>query len=316
MKRLFKILLPLILIISILTGCGSASSTAIVDAPAEAISTSIILTDGLGHEVTLANPATQIVSLSPSNTELLYAVGAGDQTIGRDSFSDYPAEAADLPDIGGGYSEYNLEMLLNLEPDLVLAAEINTAELVQSIEDLGIPVFYISNPLTMDDLYTNILNVGLLSGNDDTAQQVIADIQERVAAVDSAIEKTTTTPTVFYELDATDPTKPYTPGQNTFYSTLISQAGGQNVGDVLEASWAQMSLEELLIQDPDLILLGDSVWGITPENLAEREGWGTLSAVQSGNVLPFDDNLLARPGPRLIDGLEALARVIHPEAFE
>lgn len=316
MKRLFKILFPLLLISSILTGCGTASSTAAVNTAGETISTSIILTDGLGREVTLAAPAIQIVSLSPSNTELLYAVGAGDQTVGRDSFSDYPAEAADLPDIGGGYSEYNLEMLLNLEPDLVLAAEINTAELVQSIEDLGIPVFYISNPLTMDDLYTNIENVGLLSGHEDSAQQVIADIQERVTAVESALEDITTTPTVFYELDATDPTKPYTPGQNTFYSTLISQAGGQNIGDVLEASWAQISLEELLIQDPDLILLGDSVWGITPESLAEREGWSTLSAVQSGNVLPFDDNLLARPGPRLIDGLEALAQLIHPEAFE
>ena len=316
MKRLFKILFPLLLISSILTGCANASSTTTVDMPGETISTSIILTDGLGREVTLAAPATQIVSLSPSNTELLYAVGAGDQTVGRDSFSDYPAEAVDLPDIGGGYSEYNLEMLLNLEPDLVLAAEINTAELVQSIEDLGIPVFYISNPLTMDDLYVNIENVGLLSGNEDSAQQIIADIQERVAAVEAALEDITTTPTVFYELDATDPTKPYTPGQNTFYSTLISQAGGQNVGDVLEASWAQISLEELLIQDPDLILLGDSVWGVTPESLAEREGWSTLSAVQSGNVLPFDDNLLARPGPRLIEGLEALAQIIHPEAFE
>jgi iron complex transport system substrate-binding protein len=168
----------------------------------------------------------------------------------------------------------------------------------------------------MDDLYINIENVGLLSGNEDTAQQVITDIQERVAAVDAALENITTTPTVFYELDATDPTKPYTPGQNTFYSTLISQAGGQNIGDVLETDWAQISLEELLIQDPDIILLGDSVWGVTPESLAEREGWSTLRAIQSGNVLPFDDNLLARPGPRWIDGLEALAQLIHPEAFE
>ena len=316
MKRISKILFPLILISSILAGCGSASSTTVVDVSGETISTSIVLTDGLGREVILTNPATQIVSLSPSNTELLFIVGAGDQTIGRDSFSDYPAEASDLPNIGGGFSEYNLEMLLTLEPDLVLAAEINTAELVQFIEDLGIPVFYISNPLTMDDLYTNILHVGFLSGNEETAQQVIVDFKERVAAINSAIEKTTTTPTVFYELDATDPTKPYTPGQNTYYSTLISQAGGKSIGDALESSWAQISLEELLMQDPDLILLGDSVWGITPESLAEREGWNTLSAVQSGNVLPFDDNLLARPGPRLIDGLEALARIIHPEVFE
>lgn len=316
MKRLLKLLLPLILISSVLAGCGSTTNTAEIEAPMEGISTSIVLTDGLGREVTLANPATRIVSLSPSNTELLYAVGAGDQIVGRDSFSDYPADASALPDIGGGYSEYNLEMLLSLEPDLVLAAEINTAELVQSIEDLGIQVFYIKNPLTLDDLYTTIQNVGLLSGHEDAAQQVISEATERVAVIVSTIENATTTPTVFYELDATDPTKPYTPGQDTFYSTLIQMAGGKNVGDAMETSWAQISLEELLIQDPDIILLGDSIWGITPESLVDREGWSTLSAVQSGNVFPFDDNLLARPGPRLIDGLEALAQVIHPEVFE
>jgi len=198
----------------------------------------------------------------------------------------------------------------------VLAAEINTAELVQSIEDLGIPVFYISNPLTFEDLYKNIENVGLLTGQTDNAQIAIDGIRTRVDVVVAAIAETDTTPVVFYELDATDPTKPYTPGVDTYYSTFITMAGGKNVGDVLASSWAQISLEELIIQDPDVILLGDSLWGITPESVGEREGWNSLTAVQEGNVLPFDDNLLARPGPRLVDGLEALAQVLHPEVFD
>jgi len=145
---------------------------------------------------------------------------------------------------------------------------------------------------------------------------VIADARERVDVVVSTVAETDTVPTVYYELDATDPSKPYTAGPDTYYSTLISMAGGANIGDALSSSWAQISLEELVIQDPDLILLGDALYGITPESVGEREGWSTLTAVIEGKVLPFDDNLLARPGPRLIDGLEALAQIIHPEAFE
>lgn len=316
MQKKFAFIFSTLLITAFLIGCSTAAAEPVISVAEEPASTQISLVDGLAREVTLENPAVRIVSLSPSNTELLYAVGAGNQVIGRDSFSDYPEEASNLVDIGGGYSEYNLEQIVELGPDLVLAAEINTAELVQSIEDLGIPVFYISNPLTFEDLYKNIENVGLLTGHTDTAQVVIADIQARVETVLSAVAETDTTPVVFYELDATDLSKPYTPGPDTFYSTLISMAGGKNVGDALSAAWAQISLEELVIQDPDIILLGDSLWGITPESVGEREGWSSLTAVKEGNILPFDDNLLARPGPRLVDGLEALAQVLHPEIFK
>ena len=311
MQKKFAFFFSLLLITGILFGCTTAAESV-----AETVSTEISLVDGLGREIILESPATSIVSLAPSNTELLYAVGAGDQVVARDSFSDYPAEVVDLPDIGGGFSEYNLEEIVNLDPDLVLAAEINTAELVQSIEDLGINVFYISNPLTFDDLYANIENVGKLTGNSETAETVIADAQARVEAVVSAVAETDTVPTVYYELDATDPTKPYTAGPDTYYSTLINMAGGANIGDALSSSWAQISLEELVIQDPDIILLGDALYGITAESVGEREGWDTLTAVKDGNVLPFDDNLLARSGPRLVEGLEALAQILHPEVFD
>ena len=117
-------------------------------------------------------------------------------------------------------------------------------------------------------------------------------------------------------MDASDPAKPYTPGPGTYYSDLIARAGGENVGDAMEAEWAQISLENLLVADPQFIILGDANWGVTPESLQERAGWEALSAVQDGNVIPFDDDLLAHFGPRQIDGLEALARLLHPDLFE
>lgn len=285
-------------------------------APAPAAQAEINLVDGLEHTVALDAPAQKIVTLSPPLTEILYAIGAGDQVIGRDSFSDYPEEALALPDIGGGYSEYDLETILSLEPDLVIAGCINTPELVQSLQDLGLTVYYLSNPSDLDGTLAAIQTLGQLSGHADEAQILVDALSARIAAVDEALAGANDIPSVYYELDASDPAKPYTPGPGTYYSNLIARAGGKNVGDAMEAEWAQISLENLLVADPQYIVLGDANWGITPESLNERAGWEALTAVKQGNIIPFDDDLLARFGPRQVDGLEALAKLLHPDLFE
>jgi iron complex transport system substrate-binding protein len=123
-------------------------------------------------------------------------------------------------------------------------------------------------------------------------------------------------PGVYYEIDGTDPTKPYTSGGGTFVDQLIRRAGGVNVFTQLNNSWPQISLEQLLVDNPQIILLGDSAYGETPAQVSARPGWGSLLAVKNKQVFPFDDNLVSRPGPRLLDGLEALARLIHPELFQ
>jgi len=156
----------------------------------------------------------------------------------------------------------------------------------------------------------------VLSGHEDQAKELVGELRVRMDAVLTTLEGVENNPTVYYELDATDATKPYTPGPNTFYTSLIEMAGGENIGEKLEFEWAHISLEQLLIEDPDLILLGDAMWGVTPESVAERAGWGSLTAVANMVILPFDDNLIARIGPRQVDGLEALARIFHPELFK
>lgn len=275
----------------------------------------IILTDGLDREVILDSPAMSIVSMAPSNTELLFAVGAGEQVIGRDEFSDYPTEAGELPSIGGGFGDYNLEEIVNLDPDLVLAAEINTPEQVNALVDLGLDVFLLANPTSLDEMYANLLTVAELTGHLEGTEAYVAELQERVAAVEKALENSENTPTVFYELDATDPSAPWTAGSNTFIDTLISQAGGTNIASDLEGQYLQLSIEEILIRDPQVILLGDAAYGITPDSIQERNGWSNLSAVVNNKIFAFDDNLVSRPGPRLVDGLEQLAKLLHPELF-
>ncbi|HQN43774.1 MAG TPA: cobalamin-binding protein [Anaerolineaceae bacterium] len=272
--------------------------------------------DGEGRSIVLAGPAQRIVSLAPSNTEILYAIGAGDQVVGRDEFSDYPAEAKDLPSVGGSMGEYDFEAIAALEPDLVLATAINTPKQVKALEELGITVYMLPNPDDLDGLYANLTTAGQLTGHEAETQVLVDSLKARVQVVLEKVAISSYLPVVFYELDGTDPAKPWTAGPDTFMSKWISLAGGRNVGDEMDSSWAQISQEALIVANPEIILLGDAAYGMTPEQVAARPGWDAIAAVESGKILVFDDNLISRPGPRLVDALETLARLLHPELFE
>jgi len=314
--------LILTLLITLLTACApqTAPETESVPSSAEPTETpveslSVSYTDDLGREITLEATPQRIVSLAPSNTEILFAVGAGSQVIGRDEFSDYPEQAASIENIGGSFGEYNVEAIVALEPDLVLAAEINPPELVQQLENLGLTVYYLGNPTTLEEMYTNLETVAALTGKD--AHGLVDSLKARVAAVDEKIAPLSSHIPVFYEIDATDPTKPWTYGPGTFGDLLISRAGGYNIGGNAENDpYPQISIEQVVAANPSIIILGDSMWGVTLESVVERPGWETIPAVQSNSIYPFDDNLVSRPGPRLVDGLEQLAKLLRPGLFE
>jgi iron complex transport system substrate-binding protein len=323
-KMLRKLMISLIGLTLLLAACAPAATPTpapvVTEAPAtleptltEApVSEALSLTDGLGRTVELPGPAQRIVSLSPATTEILFAVGAGAQVVGRDMFSDYPAEALDAADIGGSWGEYNTEAIVSLSPDLVIAGGINPPELVASLESLGLTVYFLSNPNTLEELYVNIELLGKMTGHEETASDRIVSLDDRAKAVDAALAGVAEYPVVYYELDST----PYTAGPGTFVDLLIARAGGVNFGASMESAWAQVSLEQLILADPDIIVLGDSAYGETSETVSARPGWSALTAVKKVQIFAFDDNLVSRPGPRLVDGLEALARLIHPEAFK
>jgi iron complex transport system substrate-binding protein len=280
--------------------------------------TAITLTDGLGRSVTLSHPAQKIVSMAPSNTEILFAIGAGLQVVGRDEFSDYPAQVKALPSVGGSMGNYSNEAIMALKPDLVLAAEINTPDQVKSLETLGLTVYYLKNPTTLEGMYKNLQIVAQLSGHETETENLITSLKRRVAAVDAKLAGVTTKPIVFYEVDATDPTKPYTYGPGTFGDALITEAGGINFSSAagIKDQYPQVGLEQIVKTNPAIIILGDSNYGGTADGVKARAGWGTIEAVKNGMIFPFDDNLVSRPGPRLVDGLELLAKLIHPELFQ
>lgn len=302
-------ILILTLLLALLTACAPQTAPATAPVPG-----SLTSTDGLGRTITLEATPKRIVSLAPSNTEILFAVGAGSQVVGRDEFSDYPPEAASIASIGGSFGEYNAEAIVALEPDLVLAAEINPPELVQQLEDLGLTVYYLRNPVTLEEMYTNLETVAKLTGQDVT--ELVDSLKARVAAVDEKIAPLSSRIPVFYEVDATDPAKPWTYGPGTFGDLLIARAGGYNIGSIASDPYPQISIEQIVAANPSVIILGDSMWGVTPDAVKARPGWETIPAVVSGSIYPFDDNLVSRPGPRLVDGLEQLAKLLRPGLFE
>ncbi len=301
--------IALILFVLFLSACsGNASPVAPTSSDL-----SISLVDGLDRTVILSAPAQRVVSLAAANTEILFAIGAGAQVVGRDSFSDYPPEAASVEDIGGSFGEYDLEAILALQPDLVLAGEINSPELVASLEDLGLTVFLLPNPSGLfEGLYTTLETVGILTGHVSEAASLSESLRVRVDAVEKASLSVTNIPDVYYELDATNPAAPYTAGVGTYVSRLIWLAGGRIITGGNYDAWITISLEQLLVADPDIIILGDAAYGETPEKVAVRPGWDALTAVRTGQIFPIDDNLVSRPGPRLVDGLEAMVELIHP----
>jgi iron complex transport system substrate-binding protein len=320
------------LLIALLTGCAPQVTPTTASVPTEIVATQapteaptmaptdtptgMTFTDGFGREVKLTGPAQRVVSLAPSNTEILFAVGAGSQVVGRDEFSDYPQEAKSVESIGGSMGQYSTEAIVAAKPDLVLAAEINTPELVKQLDDLGLTVYYLKNPTTLEEMYVNLEIIGQLTGQDVT--ELVDSLKARVAAVDEKIAPLSYRPVIFYEIDATDASKPYSYGPGTFGDLLIQRAGGENLVSLagITDAYPQLSLEQIVASNPTMIVLGDSMWGVTPESVAARAGWDTIAAVQNDQIFPFDDNLVSRPGPRLVDGLEQLAKLLHPDLFK
>jgi iron complex transport system substrate-binding protein len=273
------------------------------------------LIDGLGRELSFETPFQRIVSIAPSNTEILFAVGAGEQVVGREDFADYPPEALDVPSIGSTYGELNLEAILGLEPDLILAADITPSEQIQAMEDVGLTVFVIGNPAEFEDLFSNIETAGLLTGHDGEAQVLAGELRARYEAVLTAVEGAQQVK-LFYEIDGTDPTAPWTTGSGTFQQLMFTLAGGDNVASDIEM-WGQINLEALVVRDPDVILFATGPFiPTTVDSLLARSGWGEISAVANGQVFAIDTDFVDVPGPRLMDGFEQIARYLHPDLFE
>ena len=315
MKNRFisRFLVPVAMLIILLSGCSSASARPPAPTAAAASNESLVSVDGLGRQIALDAPAQRVVSLAASNTEILFAIGAGEQIIGRDDTSDFPEAARVVESIGSVFGDLNTEAILALEPDLVLAAGTNSPEQVELLEALDLSVYYLANPIDFEGLYANLAAVGDLVGREEAAALLIGSLRSRVDAVQSRVANLEPV-SVYYEVDATDVTAPYTIGAGTFQNLLITLAGGRNIAGDLEL-WAPISQEELIAPRAGCDALRYEYMG------ADNARIGCRTAGLVCHAPPWRKGAYSRsiqtgwiaPGPRLVDALEAIAAILHPE---
>lgn len=274
----------------------------------------VTITDDAGRTITIQKAPSKIVSLAPSNTEILYALGLGTKIVAVSQNDNYPDDVKNKPKIGTDQLKPNIEQVVATGSDLVLAIG-GDPDSVKQIADKNIPVVVL-DPKNFDDILKDIILIGKVTGQVEQAQALSAQMKVRIDAVVAKAKTATTHPKVFVELDASDPTKPYTVGPGSYLDAMITMAGGQNIEANAKTQYPQVSLEDVVAKDPDIIILNDAQFGMSPEQVKARPGWGSISAVKNDKVFPIDSDLTSRPGPRIVDGLEAVAKIIHPDLFK
>jgi len=278
--------------------------------PAQAL----VLRDMLGREMTLAGPPTRIVSLVPSVTESAFALGGEARIVGVSDFCDWPPAARAKPRVGGMVNP-SLETLVALKPDLVVGTdEGNREETFVQLQRLGIPV-YIVHAHRISEMYDLIARVGALTGRRDAVGPLVAGIQRRIDAVRAAV-KARPAPRVLYVLW---PDPLLVPGRDSHLTEMIELAGGRSITGGEPVSYVRFSIEAAVARAPEVIVLADHSTGASTAGRAAPEKWQALTsvpAIRAGRLYSVDLSVLHRYGPRVPEGLELLARMIHPEAFK
>jgi iron complex transport system substrate-binding protein len=274
----------------------------------------ITITDDEGTTVTIPAEPQKIVSLTPATTETLFVLGVGSRVVAKvEDVAKYPPEADAIP-IVATFSSVDVEQIISLGADLVVSGGdgLSQGPAVEQLRRAKIPVV-VSYPTTIAQAIAGFRVIGQAVGAADAGNQLAdttkAKLDELAAIAATATEK----PRLFYEIDVTGGI--FTPPAESIYGEMFRLAGAEPIsGDPFYA----ISLEKLVDADPEVILLGDAVsaerpTGVSPESVGQRPGWSGMTAVKENRIVPIDDIVVTRPGPRLVDGLAALIRAIHPE---
>ena len=277
--------------------------------PTPASAFPLTVEDSDGKAVTLEAAPERIISYSPGATEILFALEAGDRVVAVDDFSDFPPATEELEKVA--YSSPDPERALALEADLLLMAS-RQREQVEQFRGLGLTVLFIDSAQDIEGVFTTIELLGEVTGNERQAADLAASMRARIEAVTAALAAVEEGPLVFFELTA----DLYTAGDGTFVGELLTLASARNIAAGAASSYPQLSAEAIIDAAPDVILLADAEWGETPEKVCARPGWAAIPACRNDRVHPIDGDLTSRPGPRIVDGLEEVARLLHPDRFE
>ena len=285
---------------------AAALLAAFVPAMAES---GLTVTDMTGREIALDGPASKIVALTASDVEIIYALGAGDLLVGRGEYCDYPAEVLDKPVVKSG-AETNLEEILALQPDVVIMATMaQTEDQVNALEQAGVRVI-VSDAQNLEGVYQAINLIGAITGKTEEAAALVKQMQDTFAAVKAKSQDTGKT--VYFEVSPLEYGL-WAAGNGTFMNELASICGLTNAFADVEG-WGEISEEQVFAKDPDYIVTTSMYWGEGPtpvEEILGRAGWDQLKAVKNKQIFNADSNAITRPGPRLMDAVQALYDFVY-----
>jgi iron complex transport system substrate-binding protein len=319
-------LFTLFFILVVLSGCGDAAENNDTDTnqdespeqteqstEEEAAAFPVTVEDASGEEVTIEEEAEAIVSLIPSNTEIAFALGLDERIVGVSEHDNYPEEALEKETIGG--LELNVEMILSLEPDLVLAHPTNPPEGIDQITDSGITVLTVNDATNFEQVYESIEMIATATGTEAEGEEIITSMQDDFSAIE---EKASEIPEedkkkVFIEISP-EP-EIFTSGNNTFENEILETINAQNIAEDQEG-WVELSEEAIVEQNPDVIILSYDFVEDPVGEVLDRNAWQDTEAVKNEQVIQVDTDILSRPGPRLTEGAETLAKAIYPDVFE
>ncbi len=297
----------------VVAACGDGDNNdAPITTPEVSDGFPVTLTGSDGQELTFTSPPQRIVSLSAGHSEILFAIGAGDQVVAVDLFSDYPPEAASVA-LRLDSFEPSVEAIAAVEPDLVILF-FTPEGLMDQLRGLGIPVFFddLKTEVTsIEALFESIVKLARATGHTAEAEELVAGLRARVDAVVEAVEDVERGPTVYLELDEFL----FTISPDSFVGDLYRTLKAENIVRADEGGFPSLNQEAIIERNPEVIVLADAEFGQTPEVVSARPGWDTISAVANGRVYIIDPDIVSRPGPRIIDALEELARLLYPELF-
>jgi len=268
------------------------------------------LTDGVGRKIQIPQEVDRVVSLAPNLTEIVFALGDGSHLAGDTDYCDYPAEASQKPHVGGPINP-NLEEVVALKPDLVLATSINRRETVSALDRIGVPV-YVTDPHSVDEMIDAVEHLGSALGVEKSAALLAEDLRGRLSVLDHRLAGMSPRRVLFVVW--TDPL--ISIGRETFIADALRRAGGLSVVET-KAEWPHVGMEEIVRLQPEVLVFASAHAGDTQrdiDSLRLRPGWKSLAAMQQDNIVVISD-AINRPAPRMVDAIEALARALHPDAF-
>jgi iron complex transport system substrate-binding protein len=266
------------------------------------------ITDGYGREIEIEKPAEKIISLAPSMTETIFALGAGDRLVGVTTYCNYPEEAKEIDQVGD-FEGPNLESVIEKNPDVVVALAMGDDE-KSKLEDAGITVF-LQDPQNLGEVFDNIKKIGTILGLQEEAESLTSNMN---AKKDSIVETVSNydSKKVFYEVWS-EPLM--TAGPGSILDEMINLSNGENIAYDAESLYPEYSLELLIERNPEVYLTADDGFK-TVEDIKNREGYENITAIKENNIYMLHPDIVSRTGPRIIEGLEMIAQAIHPEAFQ